>query len=42
VLGRDGIPFEEMVEFDHRYVTNWSVTNDLRLIARTLPPAPAA
>ena len=37
VLGRDGIPFEEMVQLDYRYVTYWSVTNDLKLIARTLP-----
>jgi lipopolysaccharide/colanic/teichoic acid biosynthesis glycosyltransferase len=37
VLGRDGIPFEEMVELDYRYVTYWSVTNDLKLIMRTLP-----
>jgi exopolysaccharide biosynthesis polyprenyl glycosylphosphotransferase len=37
VLGRDGIPFEEMVELDYRYVKYWSVTNDLKLIARTLP-----
>jgi exopolysaccharide biosynthesis polyprenyl glycosylphosphotransferase len=37
VLGRDGIPFEEMVQLDYRYVTHWSVTNDLKLILRTLP-----
>jgi len=37
VLGRDGIPFEEMVQLDYRYVTYWSVTTDLKLIARTIP-----
>jgi lipopolysaccharide/colanic/teichoic acid biosynthesis glycosyltransferase len=37
VLGRDGIPFEEMVELDYRYVTTWSLLGDLKLIARTLP-----
>jgi exopolysaccharide biosynthesis polyprenyl glycosylphosphotransferase len=37
VLGRDGIPFEEMVQLDYRYVTYWSVTTDLKLIARTFP-----
>jgi lipopolysaccharide/colanic/teichoic acid biosynthesis glycosyltransferase len=36
VLGRDEIPFEEMVKLDFLYVTNWSVGNDLYLIARTL------
>ena len=37
VLGRSGIPFEEMVRLDYLYVTSWSIGNDLRLIARTLP-----
>jgi exopolysaccharide biosynthesis polyprenyl glycosylphosphotransferase len=36
VLGRDEIPFEEMVKLDFLYVTNWSVRNDLSLILRTL------
>ena len=37
VLGRDDIPFEEMVSLDYRYVTNWSLSNDLKLIAQTFP-----
>jgi exopolysaccharide biosynthesis polyprenyl glycosylphosphotransferase len=37
VLGRDGIPFEEMVRFDYLYVTSWSVGGDLRLLVRTIP-----
>jgi exopolysaccharide biosynthesis polyprenyl glycosylphosphotransferase len=37
VLGRDGIPFEEMVKFDYVYVTSWSVAGDLRLLLRTIP-----
>ena len=37
VLGRDHIPFEEMVGLDYRYVTTWSLSNDLKLLARTLP-----
>jgi exopolysaccharide biosynthesis polyprenyl glycosylphosphotransferase len=37
VLGRDGIPFEEMVKFDYLYVTSWSFGGDLALIARTIP-----
>jgi len=37
VLGRDEIPFGEMVELDYAYVTNWSVSGDLKLILRTVP-----
>ncbi len=37
VLGRDDIPFEEMVTLDYLYVTNWSLLNDIKLIARTIP-----
>jgi len=37
VLGRTGIPFEEMVELDYLYVTNWSLWGDVCLILRTLP-----
>ena len=37
VLGRDDIPFGEMVEFDYRYVTGWSLWNDIKLMTRTLP-----
>jgi exopolysaccharide biosynthesis polyprenyl glycosylphosphotransferase len=37
VLGRSGIPFEEMVKLDYLYVTSWSLPGDLGLIARTLP-----
>lgn len=35
-LGRSTIPFEEMVRLDYTYVTGWSMTEDLRLILRTL------
>jgi exopolysaccharide biosynthesis polyprenyl glycosylphosphotransferase len=37
VLGRDGIPFPEMVKLDYLYVSTWSLGRDLSLIARTLP-----
>jgi exopolysaccharide biosynthesis polyprenyl glycosylphosphotransferase len=37
VLGRDDIPFEEMVRLDYVYVTTWSLLNDLKLIIRTFP-----
>ena len=37
VLGRDGIPFEEMVKFDDFYVTSWSLGGDMRLLLRTIP-----
>ncbi len=37
VLGRDDIPFEEMVRLDYVYVTTWSMLNDLKLVIRTFP-----
>jgi exopolysaccharide biosynthesis polyprenyl glycosylphosphotransferase len=37
VLGRSEIPFDEMVQIDYRYVTNWSLWLDVRLLFRTFP-----
>jgi len=37
VLGRDDIPFGEMVKLDYLYVTSWSLGGDIRLLFRTLP-----
>jgi exopolysaccharide biosynthesis polyprenyl glycosylphosphotransferase len=37
VLGRDEIPFEEMVKLDYLYVTSWSMLSDIKLILRTIP-----
>jgi lipopolysaccharide/colanic/teichoic acid biosynthesis glycosyltransferase len=37
VLGRDDIPFEEMVKLDYLYVTTWSLMSDLKLVMRTIP-----
>jgi len=37
VLGRDDIGFEEMVQLDYRYVTSWSLVEDLKLVLRTVP-----
>jgi exopolysaccharide biosynthesis polyprenyl glycosylphosphotransferase len=37
VLGRDDIPFGEMVGLDYRYVTSWSLFSDVRLLFRTIP-----
>jgi exopolysaccharide biosynthesis polyprenyl glycosylphosphotransferase len=37
VLGRDDIPFGEMVKLDYVYVTSWSIGTDIRLLLRTLP-----
>jgi exopolysaccharide biosynthesis polyprenyl glycosylphosphotransferase len=37
VLGRSDIPFDEMTKLDYLYVTNWSLVQDLRLIALTIP-----
>ncbi len=41
VLGRTSIPFEEMVNLDYLYVTNWSLWQDVRLLIRTLPAVTA-
>jgi exopolysaccharide biosynthesis polyprenyl glycosylphosphotransferase len=37
VLGRDDIPFEEMVKLDYVYVTTWTLSGDLSLLLRTVP-----
>jgi exopolysaccharide biosynthesis polyprenyl glycosylphosphotransferase len=37
VMGRSGIPFDEMVRIDYLYVNGWSLFHDLKLILRTLP-----
>ena len=37
VLGRNDIPFEEMLALDYRYVTRWSIFSDLSILGRTLP-----
>ena len=39
MLGRDDIPFEEMVRLDYVYVTTWSLLNDLKLILSATLPA---
>ncbi len=37
VLGRNNIPFREMVEIDYAYVTSWSFWGDVKLLVRTIP-----
>jgi exopolysaccharide biosynthesis polyprenyl glycosylphosphotransferase len=37
VLGRNDIPFEEMVKLDYLYVNNWSLWWDMKLLLRTVP-----
>ncbi|MBA3328360.1 MAG: sugar transferase [Solirubrobacterales bacterium] len=37
VMGRNAIPFEEMVKLDYLYVADWSLWNDVKLLLRTLP-----
>jgi len=37
VLGSSTIAFDEMLDLDYLYVTNWSPWADLRLVLRTLP-----
>jgi exopolysaccharide biosynthesis polyprenyl glycosylphosphotransferase len=37
VMGRNAIPFQEMVKLDYLYVTDWSLWSDVKLLIRTLP-----
>jgi exopolysaccharide biosynthesis polyprenyl glycosylphosphotransferase len=37
VLGRNAIPFQEMVKLDYVYVADWSLWNDVKLLIRTVP-----
>jgi exopolysaccharide biosynthesis polyprenyl glycosylphosphotransferase len=37
VLGRNSIPFEEMLEADYAYVTGWSLLRDIKLLLETVP-----
>jgi len=37
VLGRNNIPFREMLDIDYAYVTDWSLWHDLKLLIRTVP-----
>lgn len=37
VLGRNTIPFREMVEIDYAYVASWSLWQDIKLLVRTVP-----
>jgi lipopolysaccharide/colanic/teichoic acid biosynthesis glycosyltransferase len=37
VRGGSALGFGEMMELDYRYVTNWSLADDIGLLARTVP-----
>jgi lipopolysaccharide/colanic/teichoic acid biosynthesis glycosyltransferase len=37
VAGRSDIPFGEMIQLDYRYVTEWTVGHDFKLLVQTLP-----
>lgn len=37
VMGRNAIPFDEMIKLDYLYIAEWSLWNDLKLLVRTLP-----
>lgn len=37
ILGRNNIPFEEMLEIDYAYVASWSLWYDVKILLRTLP-----
>jgi lipopolysaccharide/colanic/teichoic acid biosynthesis glycosyltransferase len=39
VLGRNEIPFDEMMRLDYAYVAEWSFIRDVELLARTIPAA---
>lgn len=36
ISGRSDLSFDEMIEFDLRYIENWSLRNDLTILARTV------
>jgi len=35
-LGRSSIPFEDMIKLDYAYVVGWSMSEDMRLLLRTV------
>jgi exopolysaccharide biosynthesis polyprenyl glycosylphosphotransferase len=37
VLGRSDLEWDERMELDYAYVSDWSLVSDLRILARTLP-----
>jgi lipopolysaccharide/colanic/teichoic acid biosynthesis glycosyltransferase len=37
VLGRNNMPFREMLEVDYDYVAGWSLWHDLKLLCQTVP-----
>lgn len=37
VLGRNDIPFREMLEIDYAYIASWSMWGDIQLLAQTVP-----
>jgi exopolysaccharide biosynthesis polyprenyl glycosylphosphotransferase len=37
VLGRNDMPFDEMVKLDYLYVTSWSLWWDLKILCQTIP-----
>lgn len=36
ILGRSDIPYEEMVQLDYLYVTNWTLSWDIKILLRTV------
>jgi exopolysaccharide biosynthesis polyprenyl glycosylphosphotransferase len=37
ILGSSRVPLREMVKIDYLYVANWSLWNDVKIMARTVP-----
>jgi lipopolysaccharide/colanic/teichoic acid biosynthesis glycosyltransferase len=39
VSGRSDLPFDEMLKLDLYYIWNWSLSNDVKILLRTIPVA---
>jgi lipopolysaccharide/colanic/teichoic acid biosynthesis glycosyltransferase len=37
VSGRSDLPFDDWIQLDLRYIDEWSLALDVRIMARTLP-----
>ena len=38
ISGRNELTFEEWMGLDLKYIDNWSLTSDLRIMLATIPP----
>jgi lipopolysaccharide/colanic/teichoic acid biosynthesis glycosyltransferase len=37
ILGSARVPLDEMLRIDYRYVTGWTLWEDVKILLRTLP-----